>query len=106
MMMDRENAMRWCSSNLSAGIRYGSAWAYFFTSLKNHLEDVYTATLAIDDNGSFDEKLSRVGCEKYSEAHIKEICKAYNVGVVFGKAPYCYKRFAPPEGWVLEAALA
>lgn len=34
-MMTRDDAMRWCSSDLSKGVFYGVEWAYFFTSVRN-----------------------------------------------------------------------
>ncbi len=34
-MMSREDAMRWCESDLSHGVLHGNHWAYFFTSVEN-----------------------------------------------------------------------
>lgn len=70
--MSIEDAMAWCSHEMSRGVLRGTRWAYFWTSALNFIEchwgggrPKFDFSKAVD-NGQWDERIASLGLRKYS----------------------------------------
>lgn len=68
--LTREDALRWCSLDVSRGVLHGTQWAYFWTSLRrfSSRDDCsqapeITIVLSADD-GRWDTRIALAGCTK------------------------------------------
>ena len=84
-MMTTEDAKKFCSDNRSKG----NMWAYFFTSIKNHILANNTKPYpAIDlssrihgDNGSFDWLIEELGLEKIPLSEAAKIISGFGIPI-------------------------
>lgn len=87
-MMTKEDAMKWCDSDLSHGSIMGNEWAYFWTTVQNFIAchwGTHKPTLDFRkarDNGIYDEKIAALGLKKYGFEEIRDILKPLGVEVV------------------------
>ena len=94
-MATRDDAMRWCSSDLSHGVLHGTQWAYAWTSVANFLINregwqpahggLPSLTLRLDemaDNGQWDERIASTGCRMIKLAAIPDLLRPLGVTVV------------------------
>ncbi len=76
-MMSLEDAMEWCSSELSHGAIYGAEWAYFWTRVSTFIScqwgDNVINLKGFTDNGQWDDKIASLGLLKISIAEIPEV---------------------------------
>jgi hypothetical protein len=97
-MLSIEDAKKLCSDPRSKGVSHGSCWAYFFTTVYSyvHKDDTYADMVnplarstgnRIEivakgaDDGSFDEILKDLGCEKIAIKDIPEALRWLGVDV-------------------------
>ena len=113
MMMTVDDAMRFCSSDVSKGQMYGSHWAYFWTRVetyRDNLTDEINVTKLIDD-GSWDKRLAEIGVRKIPlRDFAKHLCpigftiidslgkhNATNLNTFISNTPYQKKKVAQPS---------
>jgi len=89
-MMPIEDAMKWCSSNLSKGSMMGVKWAYFFTSVKNFVgcywnlaENSIIDLRKHQDNGKWDDKIMSLGLKKFNYDEMANILKPFGITVLY-----------------------
>jgi hypothetical protein len=83
MLMDIDDAQKWCSSPLSCGVIHGNRWAYFYTSLKNYASHygLKERGVILQDNGSWDEKIRRAGAKKKTLQEIQGIAARCGISI-------------------------
>lgn len=87
-MMSREDAMTWCSSDVSHGVLHGSPWAYMWTSVENYcfchwgqLKGVLIDMHRLEDNGQWDDKILALNLKKYDRTAIQQILGCFGIEV-------------------------
>lgn len=94
-MMNREDAMRFCSSPKSKGCIHGNKWMYVFMCVWNWLDEMPYDNRKIqmyedDDNGNYDYLIKELNCHAVRIVNIPDILIPLGVNVTVGeyrKAP-------------------
>ena len=84
-MMTREDAVKWCESDLSKGVMMGTPWAYFWTSVKNFVFCPWGGNIDLRkarDNGKWDDKIASLGLKKISIDEMPSILQSLGVTVI------------------------
>ena len=89
-MMNREDAMKFCSSPKSKGCTHGNRWMYIFMCVWNWLGEMPVGCRKIqmykdDDNGNYDYLIEELGRNAVRIEHIPDILVPLGVNVVVGE---------------------
>ena len=89
-MMNREDAMRFCSSPKSKGCTHGNRWMYIFMCVWNWLGEMPVGCRKIyiykdDDNGNYDYLIEELQCKAVRIEQIPEILVPLGVNVSVGE---------------------
>ena len=108
-MMNREDAMKFCSSPKSKGVLHGNRWMYIFMCVWNWLGEMPVGCRKIqmyedDDNGNYDYLIEELGCNAVKIKQIPDILVPLGVNVQVGecrKPPKNKRTALQPQGGFL-----
>lgn len=93
-MMTVKDAQTFCEDHRTSGVLHGTAWAFFWTTVRNYVEQYgeglkrlggqgYELKLPkFEDNGSRDSLIEELGCKKYDIKETRDILARFDIKLV------------------------